>query len=336
MNSTITIQKRGITSISADCIVNAANSRLQEGGGVCGVIFKAAGRAELQAACQKIGYCDEGSAVITPAFNAKAKYIIHAVGPYWYGGSNGEAKKLYSCYQTAMHLAQENECHSIVFPVISAGIFRYPKDEAWEVAIQSVLDYQKAHDNYKLDAIFAVIDAGMKSMGESIFAKLVNTDIIKFHKIHEENGYLSNWYLCDFVIDGTKYCCVEQYMMEQKARLFQDFETADRIMKTQDQAEMQLLGRNAKNYNKRLWDGNKQLIVYTGIMAKFEQNPALKAQLLSTGTATLVECSRSDSTWGIGMGMHDSIPANPSMWNGDNLLGFALMAARAELKRRRF
>lgn len=338
--SSIEIQKIGITKADVDCVVNAANSGLWEGGGVCGAIFKEAGSRELQAARDAIGGCEEGSAVLTPGFNLKAKYIIHAVGPRWNGGDYGEEKKLYGCYQASMKLAMENDCHSIAFPLISVGILGYPKDSAWEVAIRSVKDFLEAHSNYPIEVIFAVPADDMKAMGEKALnapAKSVKANlfhIVRFHKTTEENGYLSNWYLRDFSIDGKKYCCVEQYMMEQKALLFADFEIAEQIMQTQDQQRMQDLGRAVRNFEPVIWDGHKQLIVYTGILAKFEQNPDLMGRLISTGTATLVECSRSDKIWGIGMGMDDPDAANPSQWKGKNLLGFALGAARTELTRR--
>lgn len=338
--SSIEIKKIGITKADVDCVVNAANSGLWEGGGVCGAIFKEAGSRQLQAACDAIGGCAEGSAVITPGFNLKAKYIIHAVGPRWNGGNCGEENKLYSCYQAALKLAIENDCHSIAFPLISAGIFGYPKELAWEVAIRSVKDFQETHNEYFINAVFAVLADDMKAMGEKVLSSSSHTananlfHIVRFHKTKEENGYLSNWYLRDFSIDGKKYCCVEQYMMEQKALLFADFEIAEQIMQTSDQQEMQDLGRAVKNFESVIWDGRKQLIVYTGILAKFEQNPDLLGRLISTGTATLVECSRSDKIWGIGMGMDDPDAANPSKWKGKNLLGFALVAARTELTRR--
>ena len=119
----IRILKKGITQMEVDAIVNAANEGLWEGGGVCGAIFREAGSKELTAACQAIGGCKTGSAVITPAFKLPAKYIIHAVGPRWNGGDNGEPEQLYGAYAASLKLAKENDCHSIAFPVISAGIF---------------------------------------------------------------------------------------------------------------------------------------------------------------------------------------------------------------------
>ncbi|MBR5046820.1 MAG: macro domain-containing protein, partial [Eubacterium sp.] len=96
--SKIEIKKINITESKTDIIVNAANSALLQGGGVCGAIFRAAGAAELTRACNEIGHCDTGKAVVTPAFRLPAKYIIHAVGPRWRGGHEGEPDKLYEAY----------------------------------------------------------------------------------------------------------------------------------------------------------------------------------------------------------------------------------------------
>lgn len=154
----IQILKTGITSLKTDALVNAANEGLWEGGGVCGIIFKAAGSNELQAACNKIGHCDTGNAVITPGFKLKSKYIIHAVGPRWQDGKHDEPKLLYSAYKQSLILALNNGCKSIGFPLISAGIFGYPVDKAWRKALQACLDFQKENQDAKLDIQFAVID----------------------------------------------------------------------------------------------------------------------------------------------------------------------------------
>ena len=171
MNS-ISIQKIGITQVGTDAIVNAANSALQAGGGVCGVIFAAAGRAELQAACDAIGYCETGSAVITPAFNLPAKHIIHAVGPIWYGGENGEPQKLYGAYRRSLELAVENGCRSIGFPLISAGIFGYPHDKAWRKAIQACHDFFQKNPDADLQVVFAVIDDTILTLGQQTLTEI--------------------------------------------------------------------------------------------------------------------------------------------------------------------
>ena len=122
--STIAIRKIGITDLDTDAIVNAANDGLWAGSGICGAIFRAAGHEQLQAACDRIGHCDTGSAVITPGFRLKAKYIIHAVGPRWKDGKHKEPELLYGAYYKSLELAADNNCRSIGFPLISAGITR--------------------------------------------------------------------------------------------------------------------------------------------------------------------------------------------------------------------
>lgn len=174
--SKIEIVKKGITKFDVDVIVNAANKHLQAGGGVCGAVFRDAGYSELQKACDKIGFCHTGSAVITPGFNLKAKYIIHAVGPVWEGGNADEPKKLYSCYKKSLELAKENSCHSIAFPVISSGIFGYPKDKAWRKALQACLDFISENEDYDIDIYFAVLDDSAKALGEKTLLELTKTN----------------------------------------------------------------------------------------------------------------------------------------------------------------
>ncbi len=164
--SSIEIKLIGITELDTDCIVNAANSMLAEGGGVCGIIFAYAGRRQLAEACNALGYCPTGKAVITPGFQLRAKYIVHAVGPVWHGGMNHEAENLYSCYQESLDRAKENGCHSIGFPLISSGIFGYPKDKAWDVALTSCSDWLAAHPDYDIDIVFAVLDPEILDMGQ--------------------------------------------------------------------------------------------------------------------------------------------------------------------------
>ena len=171
MNS-IKIQKIGITDLDTDTIVNAANDGLWAGGGVCGAIFRAAGHDKLQAACDAIGHCDTGSAVITPGFDLKAKYIIHAVGPVWNGGNSKEPQMLYGAYRRSLELAMENGCHSIGFPLISAGIFGYPKDKAWRKAIQACSDFFQKNPVANLQVVFAVLDDSILALGQQTLEEI--------------------------------------------------------------------------------------------------------------------------------------------------------------------
>ena len=164
-SNSIEVHKTGITDLTTDAIVNAANDGLWAGSGVCGAIFKAAGHSKLKAACDAIGHCDTGSAVITPGFDLKAKYIIHAVGPVWHGGDNREPQQLYGAYYKSLELAMENGCHSIGFPLISAGIFGYPKDKAWRKAIQACNDFLLRNPDVDMRIVFAVLDDGILDLG---------------------------------------------------------------------------------------------------------------------------------------------------------------------------
>ena len=166
--SSIEIKKTGITKLDTDAIVNAANEGLWEGSGVCGAVFRDAGSAEMTKACNQIGGCKTGSAVITPGFNLPAKYVIHAVGPRWTDGEHNEPELLYSAYMQSLILAKENGLHSIGFPLISAGIFGYPMDKAWRKAIQACNDFIKNNPDHEIKIIFAVLDDKILSAGEEI------------------------------------------------------------------------------------------------------------------------------------------------------------------------
>ena len=174
MEACIEIRKTDITKLDTDAIVNAANDGLWEGGGVCGAIFREAGSAKLTKACRKIGGCKVGSAVITPGFQLPANYIIHAVGPVWHGGNQNEPELLYSAYRQALLTAKEHGCHSIGFPVISSGIFGYPKEKAWRKAIQACMDFFNENPDCDMKIIFAVLDDGMMQLGQMVLEELAS------------------------------------------------------------------------------------------------------------------------------------------------------------------
>ncbi len=153
-------------------------------------------------------------------------------------------------------------------------------------------------------------------------------NIICFHNPEEENGYLSNWYLSNFVIGGVLFSSMEQYMMYKKAMCFDDEKVAREILETKDVAKIKALGRQVSNYNDSIWNGMRQIIIYEGLIAKFTQNEILKEQLKSTGDAILAECAVQDKIWGIGLSMKDSNRLDIDKWKGQNLLGFALMLVR--------
>jgi O-acetyl-ADP-ribose deacetylase (regulator of RNase III) len=126
-----------ITVETVDAIVNAANSALARGAGVCGAIFAAAG-PDLDEACAALGGCATGDAKATPGFDLPARWVIHAVGPVWHGGDRGEADQLASAYRRCLEVADELGATSVAFPAISTGIFGYPLDAATDVAVETV------------------------------------------------------------------------------------------------------------------------------------------------------------------------------------------------------
>lgn len=161
------IVRNDITRMKVDAVVNAANERLLHGGGVCGAIFAAAGAVELQAACDAIGHCDTGNSVATPAFKLPAKHIIHTVGPIWRGGNQGEKQALRNCYLSALTLAYELGDKSIAFPLISSGIYGYPKDQAIDVALSAIRTFLY---DFEMDVYLTIFDAASLRAGQGRFA----------------------------------------------------------------------------------------------------------------------------------------------------------------------
>lgn len=157
-------------------------------------------------------------------------------------------------------------------------------------------------------------------------------DIVCFHNADEENGYLSNWYMSGFEVDGISFSSMEQYMMYKKAICFKDIETARKILQTDDTAQIKTLGRGIQGYCDNIWSGMRQIIVYEGLNAKFLQNNLLKKQLLDTQDKILAECAVKDCIWGIGLSMNDPKRLHIEQWRGQNLLGYSLMLVRDRVK----
>jgi ribA/ribD-fused uncharacterized protein len=142
----------------------------------------------------------------------------------------------------------------------------------------------------------------------------------------------SQWWRCRFAVDGDQYASAEHYMMAEKARLFGDEDMRGQILATDDPSQAKRLGRRVRGFDEATWETARFALVTAGNLAKFEQNLPLRRHLLATGDDVLVEASPTDCIWGIGLAATDPRATDPSAWRGINLLGFALVAARARLQ----
>jgi ribA/ribD-fused uncharacterized protein len=151
--------------------------------------------------------------------------------------------------------------------------------------------------------------------------------------VYFKSGYPSQWFESKFVIDGVEYNCCEQYMMAQKAKTFEDFETQEKIMLTPVPKEQKVLGRSVKNFDEDKWNAIADEIVYQANLAKFTQNLVLQKALLETDNKIIVECSPYDKIWGNGLNITDTLNTAIENWKGTNRLGKAIMRVRETLQK---
>ena len=198
------IVRNDITHMQVDAIVNAANVRLAPGGGVCGAIFAAAGREKLERACRSIGHCGVGQAVITSGFDLPAKYIIHTVGPVWQGGSQGEAELLRCCYLQSLRLAVRKRCRSVAFPLISSGIYGYPKGEALQIAVSAIRTFLT--DEADLAVSLVIFDREALELSEGLLGRV--------------QSYIDDWYVGEHTFSRRTQTAVLEREQQEQTSMF--------------------------------------------------------------------------------------------------------------------
>ena len=207
----IKIVRNDITKIECDAIVNAANSSLLGGGGVDGAIHKAAGKG-LLLECMKLGGCKVGQAKLTGAYKLPAKFIIHTVGPKWKGGQNGERELLESCYKESLLLALDNKCESVAFPLISSGVYGYPKDQALKVAVDTITEFLIDHN---MLIYIVVFDKTAFQISEKLFTDIATYIDDKYVDTH-------------FIFNRTRPDALGESTVLAETQILQDeFETCE-------------------------------------------------------------------------------------------------------------
>ena len=258
------IVRNDITKMSVDAIVNAANETLLGGGGVDGCIHRAAG-PELLAECRTLGGCKTGSAKITGAYRLPCRYVIHTVGPVWSGGGHGEREQLASCYRASLALAKEHGCESVAFPLVSTGIFGYPKDQALRVAVDAIGAFLLHND---MTVYLVIFDSKAYQISGKLFADIA--------------AYIDDHYV-DAHTDSMRECLRSQSILlsvdtalYESAAASAAANTLDDLLSHLDAGFSETLLKLIDRSSKKDSDIYKKANVDRKLFSKIRNNPAYK------------------------------------------------------------
>lgn len=273
------IIRNDITKVECDAIVNAANSTLLGGGGVDGAIHKAAGKG-LLLECMKLGGCKVGQAKITKGYNLPCKYVIHTVGPKWHGGNNNEKELLISCYKNSLTLAKENNCESVAFPLISSGVYGYPMDEAFKVAIDTVAEFLMHNDMLIYIVVYNKNALATSSKLFTDIAQYIDDNYVAEHSPYDSRrinniGESMPLPQTRFLSDNEEcYACTEAPTMSMP--LFDDTADLSDIVITLDESFSQMLLRKIDEKGMTDSECYKKANIDRKLFSKIRSNPDYK------------------------------------------------------------
>lgn len=267
------IIRNDITKVECDAIVNAANSTLLGGGGVDGAIHKAAGRG-LLLECMKLGGCKVGQAKITKGYNLPAKYVIHTVGPKWHGGEKGERELLISCYKNSLALAKEYKCESVAFPLISSGVYGYPINEAFRVAVDTVAEFLMEND---MLVYIVVYNKNAVAVGNKLFldiAQYIDDNYVVEHR--DINYERMRREQCNISLPQTTFLSESISYSQSAPQLTEDKLLEDVIDKIIDESFSQMLLRKIDEKGIKDSECYKRANIDKRLFSKIRSNPDYK------------------------------------------------------------
>lgn len=269
------IIRNDITKIECDVIVNAANSTLLGGGGVDGAIHRAAGKG-LLLECMKLHGCKVGKAKITKGYNLPAKYVIHTVGPKWKGGKNNEKELLISCYKNSLELAKENNCESVAFPLISSGVYGYPTEEAFKVAVDTVAEFLMQND---MLVYIVVYNKDAVSVGSKLFtdiAQYIDDNYVAEHSPYDRQR-IDNCYE-SMPLPETRFLdeCTKAMPMATKMVSFEDTADLSNIVVMLDESFSEMLLRKIDKLGMTDAECYKKANIDRKLFSKIRSNPSYK------------------------------------------------------------